>query len=38
MEIKKVKHIINGTKLMFRFAFSDFPIIVPRVKKTAQIK
>ena len=38
MEMKKVTQIIIGRLLMLKYIFSDFPIIVPEVKKTAQIK
>jgi len=38
MEMKKVRQIIVGRLLMFKYIFSDFPIITPEVKKTDQIK
>ena len=36
--MKKVRQIIIGSRLAFKYVFSDFPIIIPEVKKTAQIK
>ena len=38
MEMKKVRQIIIGRLPMFKYVFSDFPIIIPEVKKTAQTK
>jgi hypothetical protein len=38
MEMKKVKQIMIGRRLVLKYVLSDFPIIVPEVKKTAQIK